>query len=85
MFSVVQFPEILLPLAPLQIVLNGWMAQNVFAKLPQYSDGMHSGLCSALREIYAVRENYNKAKTYTQPQHFYKIILAFQFNSPNVY
>lgn len=48
MFSVVQFPEILLPLAPPQIVLNGWMAQNVFAKLPRYSDGMHSMLCSTL-------------------------------------
>jgi len=48
MFSVVQFPEILLPLAPLQIVLNGWMAQNVFAKLPQCTDGMHVRLCSAL-------------------------------------
>jgi hypothetical protein len=48
MFNVVQFSEILLPLAPLQIVLNGWMAQNVFAKLPRYSDGMHSRLCSAL-------------------------------------
>jgi hypothetical protein len=47
-FSIVQFLEILLPLAPLQTVLNGWMAQNVFAKLPRYSDGMHSRLCSAL-------------------------------------